>query len=84
MPVTIPSAFSMNGRLPPSKKPAINPQPARQRLSSRTNSSGWSCHNPVAQVIKKYVSDAGRAHLDQLGAGADFAQGQDAGRGPPP
>ena len=53
IPVTIPKAFSMNGRLPPRKKPAINPQPARQKLSLRTRSSGWSCHKPVAQVMRK-------------------------------
>ena len=45
--------FSRNGRLPPRKNPAISPQPARQRLSLRIRSSGWSCQSPVAQVNRK-------------------------------
>ena len=53
MPVTIPKALSTNGRLPPRKKPAIRPQPARQRLSLRIRSIGWSCQRPVAQVRTK-------------------------------
>ena len=48
-----PQHLSRNGRLPPRKKPAIRPQPARQKLSLRTRSIGWSSHSPVAQVMRK-------------------------------
>ncbi len=53
MPVTMPNEFSTNGRLPPRKNPAINPQPARQRLSETIRPSGSLCQSPVAQVSTK-------------------------------
>ena len=58
IPVTIPKAFSRNGRLPPRKNPAISPQPARQRLSLRIRSIDWCSQRPAAQVKSRYPSAA--------------------------
>ena len=83
MPVTMPKAFSTNGRLPPRKKPAIRPQPARQRLSVATRLERLVLPEPGGPGQDEVAQGGGGADLDQLGPGPDLVQGEDP-RGRPP
>ena len=83
MPVTIPNAFSTNGRLPPRKKPAIRPQPARQRLSLRDQAERLVLPEAGGPGQDEVAERGGGADLDQLGPGPDLVERQHARRGPP-
>ena len=82
MPVTMPNAFSMNGRLPPRKKPVMRPQPPARSCRRRPGRSAGPGTGPVAQVSTKNPSPAASADLDRLGPRPHLAQRQDARRRP--
>ena len=83
IPVTIPRAFSMNGRLPPRKKPG-HQAPAGAPEAVAADQVERLVLPEAGGPGHEEVGERGRgADLDQLGAGADFVEREHAGRRPP-